>query len=493
MKRKLLLIPLYVLFFGVAFLFFFWLTLPWDRLQQLVERRVEAATGYEVTIGEFGSHWFTGFEATDVLLRKPLTPEQKRALAAARKARVAAQAEAAKGGAAPGTAEGGDDGDGATGEKPESSTTPDEDTPGDSAEGSAGDGDGDGDEAEDGAASSDDPGGVSEDRAGAPADEAGAATAKPSLPPLPAVPPPFRIQALSVRLSVLPLFIGRVVFEVYAELAGGKIDGTVGRAGDRYLVDLETEGLRLAAIPWLQDLSPLPIKGTLDLDVDVAFVPAEMQRTEGTVALTLAGLEAGAGEIPLPKGAIFPSFELETATKLGRLHLELVCGEERARDPDGALLHVQKLEHRGGDLELRAEGDVILKSDLGLSRPDLMLGVKFSDPFVKRNHLGIVLSNSRVKRNMKEDFLGVTLRGTIRKLEPRLAPPAWDKSRAHLRAKPGEEPEPASTGSDEPSKERPGAPSRPGARGRSPRSSRGKPSRPGLGRPATGRPPASQD
>ncbi len=457
MKRKLLLIPLYVLFFGVAFLFFFWLTLPWDRLQALVERKVEAATGYEVTMGDFGSHWFTGFEASDVVLRKPLSPELKRALAEARKARAEARKALADEGAEGGT--------GATGDKAERAAA--DEAGEDTAEGAGATDDGAEEPAKEGGT---DPGeGEGE----------GAAKPKPELPPLPPVPPPVRIPAVKARLAVLPLLLGRLVVEVYLEIAGGTVDGTVGRAGESYLVDLEAEGLRLAAVPWLQDASPLPIKGVLEFDADVTFAPAAMRDTEGAISLTISGLQAGAGEIPLPKGAIFPSFELETPTKLGRLHLELVCGAERARDPDGALLHVVKLEHAGGDLQLRVEGDVVLKPKLGLSRPDLMLGVKFDDGFVKRNHLGIVLSNSRVKRNIKDDFLGVTLRGSFGKLEPRLSAPIWGKSRAHLRAKPGEEPEEQEGDSAEDSKAGRG---KPGARGRPRRPSRLKPKRPVPGR-----------
>lgn len=421
MKRRLLLLPLFGLFFGAACLFFFWLSLPWDRVEEMVARKLEVATGYQVTMEELGSYWFTGIEATNVVLTKPLTPAQRKALAEARKkegqAGRAGGGTGAGGGAASasdGIGQGRDEtsgsGDAARAKAPpRSASVPAKEVP------------------------------AEDDGQEAAAEEEGkenAAKEKGASPALPVLPPPIRIPRLTARLAVLPLLIGRVTVDVSAEIAGGSLDARVGKRGESYSVELKLDDILLAGIPGLAERLPLPLKGTIGAEGVLVWEPREMSRTKGRLKLALKKAELGTGSIPLPKGSLFPTFELATPTKLGTLQLELVVGEEQAREPTAALASIKSFEHEGEDVELKVEGDIVLTARPAESRPDLTVGVRFADPFVERNHLKMLLASRDVKRYVKEDFIGATVRGTIGHPDLRPAAPVWGKSRAYLRASP---------------------------------------------------------
>ncbi|MDY0063177.1 MAG: type II secretion system protein GspN [Myxococcota bacterium] len=412
MKRRLILIPLFGLFFGAVFFCSFWLLLPWDRVQQLVAGKVLAATGYQLEAEEFGAYWFSGIEAENVVLSKPLTPEQKAAQARARKEAQAAREKEKAGAALPPPLAGGADA-GLSGPSPLPGTAQ---PPG--QEPSAA------------------PGGA----VGEPAAGSGEAPKPAPAAAGPVLPPPIRIQHLAARLAILPLFLGRLQVDFVAELAGGTLEGSIGKRGEAFAGEIEARDLRIAGLPKVGELLGVPLKGSLALDGELLFDPEEMANTKGTIELTLSGLELGAGSIPLPKGAIFPTFELTTPTKVGTLNLLLVVGEEVAREPNRAIAHLQTFEHEGADLEFKAEGDLLLAPSLGASRPDLTLGVRFAPDFVERNHLGVVLNSGQVKRYLADDFLGISLRGTFQAPEPRLVAPAWGKARPYLRAAPGAPP-----------------------------------------------------
>ena len=424
MKRRLLLLSLYAMFFVVAFLFCFWLTLPWDRIEELVTHRLEAATGYEVTIGEFDSHWFTGVEIEDLVLRKPLTAEQKEALKKAREERARARADGIdkEGGAGPNKEGEGD------GEAQGSALPP--------AQEAGKQGNGAGAEAAGaGAGSGDVSAGAGLDGAAAPqqAISSEEGEKKPAFVP----PLPIRIPHVSARIALLPLFVGRAVADFSAQMVHGSLRGSAGRGPGSYHLSLHVESVRLTMLPGFAELVALPIKGVVDVDGELDIFMQDMPRTEGRLLLDLRGLELGPCEIPLPKGSMFPSFDLSTPTKVGDLEIELVVGEEQARDPDAALVHIERFEHKGKDkdLELKAEGDLILLPDLGRSRPDIGLGVSFSASFVKRNHLGMVLASRQVKRYIKDDFLGISLKGSLAQPQPKLSSPTWGRSRKYLRAR----------------------------------------------------------
>ncbi|MBM4321306.1 MAG: type II secretion system protein GspN, partial [Deltaproteobacteria bacterium] len=257
------------------------------------------------------------------------------------------------------------------------------------------------------------------------------------------LPPPIRIPRVAARLALLPLVIGRLEADFVTEIAGGSISGSASKRGGAYSVELEMSDIVLTALPGLRDKLPLPLKGTLAAQGRLLWSPQEMAATNGRLQLSLHKAELGAGNIPLPKGSLFPTFELTTPTRLGTLELEFVVGEEQAREPNMALATLKRFEHKGEDIELKLEGDVVLAAQPAQSRPDLTLGVRFADPFVERNHLKMVLASRDLKRNMKDDFLGVSLRGTVAHPDVKLVAPVWGKSRPYLRATPAVAKKPA--------------------------------------------------
>ncbi len=396
MRRRLFLLPLYGLFFLAAFVVFAWLTIPWDRVKDKLVGELEAGTGYEVRVGGLDSYWLTGIEVTDLVMKKPLTPAQKKAREEQR-AYERRKAQEAKGGGADGAGEAKDGGQAQGGEAK-------------------------GPEVEGGEAKGQEEGGEEDPEAAK--RKAIIAT----------IPKPIRIPHLHVRVALLPLMLGKLALDFGAELAGGELEGRVGLSGDAYFYDLEAHGLRIQAIPMVGELLPVPLRGRLSLEGEGTYSPTAPQESRGELELRLDALVLDAGEIPLPKGAMFPSVDMETPTKLGKLVVFLVMGKEQARDEDAVLVHVERFEHSGGDLQLKLEGDILLKKRLASSRIDMTLGVKFADPFVERNHLKMVLDNRKIKRNMKDGFLGINLRGALTKPQPRMAKPTWGKSRGYLRA-----------------------------------------------------------
>jgi len=246
--------------------------------------------------------------------------------------------------------------------------------------------------------------------------------------------PPLRFERLAARLSVLSLALGTVEAAVQAEALDGELSGTVSldRETGTKTADVELSGLELGAFPVWKEWLGVAITGRLSGRVDVTLDGEDFTASKGEVTLSGADLRLGKGAIPLPKGSMFPQFDLESPTDLGSLDLELKLGEGTSPDPRAALAELSRFEQKGADLAVKASGNVALKEKLGLSRVNVDLELKPAAAFVKRNSLGLIVNNPRLKRHQKDGWFGVRLGGTVSTPQPRLQRPGSGR-----KAKPG--------------------------------------------------------
>ncbi len=237
--------------------------------------------------------------------------------------------------------------------------------------------------------------------------------------------PPLRVERLAARLSVLSLVLGTVEAALQAEALGGELSGTVSLDRDTgtKAADLELAGLELGAFPVWKDWLGVAVTGRLSGKVDVTLDGEDFTASKGEVTLTGEDLRLGKGAVPLPKGSMFPQFDLESPTDLGQLDVGLRLGEGTSPDPRAALAELTRFEQKGADLAVKASGSVALKEKLGLSRVNVDLEIKPAEAFVKRNSLGLIVNNPRLKRHQKDGWFGVRLAGTVSKPQPRLQRP----------------------------------------------------------------------
>ena len=246
----------------------------------------------------------------------------------------------------------------------------------------------------------------------------------------PARAPELRVERLAARLTVLPLLLGTYEAALEVEALGGELSGVVslGKETGTRAADLEFEGLELGAFPAWKDWLGVPLSGRIGGSVDVRLDGEYFAASKGGLSLKVEGLRAGNGSIPLPAGSMFPQFDLESPTDLGRLEVEVKLGEAESPDPKGALAEIVRFEQEGADLSMKVMGSITVKEQLGFSRPNLDVELKPSDAFVKRNSLGIVLNNPRVKRNQKDGWTGLHVGGTLSKPTPRLQRPGTGRA-----------------------------------------------------------------
>ncbi|MGC3997889.1 MAG: type II secretion system protein GspN [Anaeromyxobacter sp.] len=151
------------------------------------------------------------------------------------------------------------------------------------------------------------------------------------------------IDEMTVTLRPLPLLIGRRVAGIDARAYGGRLKGTVALSGAERPVDLELTDLDLGQAVRLRQATGLQVKGVARGQVDVVLV-ADGKHT-GQVNLDLAGVDVAGAQVPIPgmgSGLPLPRLALGNVT----LAAKMENGKATA----------EKLQTRGGDAELTADG-----------------------------------------------------------------------------------------------------------------------------------------
>ena len=154
------------------------------------------------------------------------------------------------------------------------------------------------------------------------------------------------VERLDAGLRLLPLLVGKRVLTVDAAVFDGRLVGSADLSGVRRRVVATLSGLDAARAAALRKTIGPALGGRLGgtVDLEVAENPADLARASGRVDLTLADATVS-GQLPIPG---FASGLPLPRVPLGTLTLAVQVAGGRAT--------VEKLETKGGDVELSTEG-----------------------------------------------------------------------------------------------------------------------------------------
>jgi type II secretion system protein N len=153
------------------------------------------------------------------------------------------------------------------------------------------------------------------------------------------------IEEVGVSLRLLPLLVGRRSVAFDAAIYDGHVHGTADLSGDVRRVVAEVDGVDLGAALPLRKASGVDLLGRLHGTADLLLPEAPGEKPTGRVDARVAEAGLAGGQLPVPAmggGLTLPRMafgELTAAVKLG---------EGKAT--------FEKLEAKGGDAELRADG-----------------------------------------------------------------------------------------------------------------------------------------
>jgi type II secretion system protein N len=157
------------------------------------------------------------------------------------------------------------------------------------------------------------------------------------------------LERLYASLRVLPLLLGRRVLAFEAAVLDGTVKGTADLSGDPRHVEVELSGLDLARALPLRQAAGRDVKGKVKGTADLTLPGGALERASGRVTLevTEAGLGEGGVSIPGMAGNLpLPAVSLGTALTSAKI--------EQGRAA------VEKLELKGGDAELSADGITVV-------------------------------------------------------------------------------------------------------------------------------------
>lgn len=182
------------------------------------------------------------------------------------------------------------------------------------------------------------------------------------------------LDAVTARLRVLPLLVGKRSISFSADQGAGSLSGSVAASETRNEIDLEFEAMDADAIG-LAGILQLPIKGQLDGTVALALsaIPTE---SDGDIALTIQNLQLGDGKSKVPVPGMRDGITLERINA-GTLTMNLEVRQ--------GVIEVKTLTTDGPDLKLSGSGNIKLAEDVGRSRLDLLLELTFSEAYKTRN------------------------------------------------------------------------------------------------------------
>lgn len=177
-----------------------------------------------------------------------------------------------------------------------------------------------------------------------------------------------------VRVSLLPLLIGRVTLTFGAKAFDGSIDGWTRSSSDGRRIEASLDDIDVGKMSVLGDMvGGLPLSGTLNGKMEWMLPDQKLTKASGTLSLKIADLSAGDGKTKIGGKLALPQI------KVGTLEL---AGEAK----DG-ILKVTKLGADGKDLDLAGEGKIALRDPASDSIADLNLRFRFADAYKTKNDM----------------------------------------------------------------------------------------------------------
>jgi len=146
---------------------------------------------------------------------------------------------------------------------------------------------------------------------------------------------PIPVDRARASLRILPLLVGKAVLDCRATLYDGTIQSRADLTGEnrRYVVELD--GLDLSRALPIRKAADTDLSGKVSGRIEVLVPGGALEKSHGTFDLEIEQLRLKGGRVPLPVG-------VGTLTAAARIEQGRVA--------------VDKLEAKGGDVELRGEG-----------------------------------------------------------------------------------------------------------------------------------------
>jgi type II secretion system protein N len=155
------------------------------------------------------------------------------------------------------------------------------------------------------------------------------------------------LDSLTASLRLLPLLTGKRVLAFDARLFQGQVSGTADLSGDARAVVARVDGIDLAQAPPLKAATGVDLAGLLGGTVDLVVPAAANEKPTGRIDLAVQGAGLSGGKIPLPGMGPDAAIPLQKVG-LGAITLKVKL--------EGGKATAEKLEAKGGDAELSADG-----------------------------------------------------------------------------------------------------------------------------------------
>ena len=177
-----------------------------------------------------------------------------------------------------------------------------------------------------------------------------------------------------VRVSILPLLIGRVTINFGAKAFDGSIDGWTRANADERRIEASLDDIDMSKMSMVGDmLGGLPMAGTMKGKLEFVLPEQKLAKANGTMSLAISDFAVADGTT-------------KVAGKLALPQMKMGAFELAAEAKDG-LLKVTKLGAQGKDLDFAGEGKIALRDPFAYSSADLNVRFRFADGYKTKNEM----------------------------------------------------------------------------------------------------------
>jgi type II secretion system protein N len=174
------------------------------------------------------------------------------------------------------------------------------------------------------------------------------------------------LDSLTLKPSILPLFIGEVALGVKVIEGKGMLKGSLAttflKIGNRIDVELSMKKFELSVVKHFSKKFE-ELTGTITGDLDVTYVKTQPEKSNGDINLQIDN-----GQIPLN----IPSFPI-AAIPFSKFELKA--------NMDNGLLKISKADLSGNDVSGNIRGDVKMGNSIENSNLNLVIGLKLSQTY----------------------------------------------------------------------------------------------------------------
>jgi len=212
-------------------------------------------------------------------------------------------------------------------------------------------------------------------------------------------------------VSLLKLLFGKVSGSFGAKIQSGEMDGSFASSDSEQSLEVTFKQMGVGDIPMLSDLAGLPLKGTVNGQLEVVLPEKNPTKAEGKIELNLEGLAAGDGKTKVLKVIALPEL------KVGHMKLVATITEGRVK--------LDSMSAKGPDFEMAVDGSIRLREPTPTSMLDLGMRFRFMDGYKNKSDItkglfgsagvpGLFEMDDKVRRSKREDgFYGWRIVGTL--------------------------------------------------------------------------------